>query len=325
MIADVVVVSYNSAKDLRSCLDSILASGATAIVVDSGSTDEKLGILEREYPTVQVYDNPQNGYARAANIGFRKSTSAFVILSNADVVYPAGSISRLTGYLEANADIGVLGPQQTYPDGSWQRSWGAATGMGEALLELSGATSLYNGFRRMLWPLRINRKVLNVGYVDGAVMAIRRPAFEAIQGFDPSFPFSAEETDFCIRARQAGWRVVALPSVDVIHRRGGSTTLLNWSVERKTASLVDGTRRLLRKYHGRSFSNIYFAIKRLFNLYMLMLCKLGVRAAPRSARVGLTEKIRIHRAYCVHLRSEPDAVAPTGIAVKTQQVQERGK
>ncbi len=308
LFSEVVVVTFNSGRDIRPCINSILANDAIPVIVDNGSTDDTLGILAREFPQIPVLLNAENGYSRAANIGFAHTSGDFVILSNADVVYPSGSIARLLEYMDSHPRIGVLGPQQVFPDLSWQRSWGMVTGVREALSELFGVTTLSSAVRRASWPSRMDRRALNVGYVDGAAMAIRRSAFVSIGGFDERFRFSSEETDFCVRARSAGWRVVALPTVDVIHRRGGSSSSLDWSTERHTAVLLEGTRIFLEKHRGPRFTRGYFAIKCLSNWNLMVLCEIGSHLAPSSLRRHLEEKARIHRAYLAHLRTASRAL-----------------
>lgn len=303
LTADVVVVTFNSARDIHACIASILLNGANPLVVDNGSTDETLDIVAREFPQVQVVLNPDNGYARAANTGFANTSGEHVILSNADVVYPPGSIGRLVEYLDAHPQIGVLGPQQVFPDISWQRSWGRITGAREVFSELCGITTAANAMRWAVWPRRLNLRALKVGYVDGAVMTIRRSAYDFIGGFDELFCFSAEETDFCVRLRRAGWQVVALPTVDVVHRRGGSSSRLDWSTERYTAVLLEGTRTFLQKHRGARFTKFYFGIKRLSSWNLMVLCEIGSRVAPSSIRCNLEEKARIHRAYFNHLQN----------------------
>ena len=300
---EVIVVSFNSAQDIRACVSSVLSNGATPIVVDNGSTDGTLNILADEFPQVRVVQNQKNSYARAANIGFANTAGDVAVLSNADVVYPTDSISRLCAYLNAHRRIGVLGPQQVYPNGSWQRSWGMATSIPEALTELLGIASLNSAARRAMWPVRANRRSLNVGYVDGAVMLIRRLAYDSVGGFDERFPFSSEDTDFCVRVREDGWGVVCLPTVDVIHRRGGSSSCQGWTLDRHVAVLLEGTRIFLEKYHGTAFTRFYFNIKRLSNWILMALCEAGSGVAPASLRGHLKQKARIHRSYCNHLRS----------------------
>jgi GT2 family glycosyltransferase len=301
MCTDVIVVTFNNALDIRACISSILANGANPVVVDNGSSDNTLQILASEFCDVPVYSNPQNGYARAANIGFANTRSDIIVLSNADVIFPEGTITRLTEFTMNHQSIGVLGPQQIYPDGSWQRSWGPSTGFGEALLELVGITTLYNALRQILWPLRVNRRPIDVGYVDGAIMIVRRSVHGAIGGFDDQFPFSSEETDFCMRARSAGWRVVSLPTVNVIHRRGGSSARAGWSADRHAEAMLNGTRLLLQKYHGKRYTKGYFAIKQMFNGCMLCAISLLARLAHGQVRSRLVTKAAVHQAYCAQL------------------------
>ncbi|MGA9565863.1 MAG: glycosyltransferase family 2 protein [Candidatus Korobacteraceae bacterium] len=303
MLHEVIVVSFNSAQDIRACVSSIISSGGVPVVVDNGSTDETLQILADDFPQVRVLRNRRNSYSCAANIGLANTAGDVVILSNADVIYPPNSISRLCTYVNSHGRIGVLGPQQVFPDGSWQRSWGMVPGIMEALCEFFCITTLYNATRRGLWPVRVNRRTLNVGYVDGAVMTIRRRAFDSIRGFDERFPFSSEDTDFCLRARRAGWQVVALPTFDVVHRRGGSSRCQGWSADRHAAVLLEGTRIFLDKYHGTPFTGLYFNIKRLSSWMLMVLCEAGSRVAPQARRGRLREKARIHRSYCDQLRT----------------------
>ncbi|GFN23664.1 hypothetical protein TAMC210_19810 [Thermanaeromonas sp. C210] len=118
-----------------------------------------------------------------------------------------------------------MGPQQVFPDGKWQRSYGDIPGPLSSIKNILGITSSKHLLKALTWPwFRWDRKPREVGYIDGAVMAIRREAFEAVGGFDEDFFFYGEDVDFCMRLRKAGWKVVFLPEAKVIHVRGGSST-----------------------------------------------------------------------------------------------------
>ncbi|HVO59931.1 MAG TPA: glycosyltransferase family 2 protein [Terriglobales bacterium] len=303
MNVDVVIVSHNSERDIARCLASVLGNGAHPVVVDTGSTDATMHLLARDFPGVRVLHSPCNGYARAANLGFANTSSPITILSNADVIFPPRSVLRLYRCLTQHPAIGVLGAQQVFPDGSWQRSWGAVTGAREVIAEALGLTTLMNGARSVLWPRFAGHIPNDVGYVDGAIMAIRRATFDSVSGLDERFWFSSEDADFCVRARQAGWRVAVLPSVGIIHRRGGSSDLRDWSVQRKTAAFVDGTRIFLAKHRGPFFAKWYFAAKRLSNFNLMLLSELARRVAPRQYHPYLSRKAKIHRSYVENLRS----------------------
>jgi GT2 family glycosyltransferase len=301
MPCDVIVVTFNSECDIAGCIASILANGANPLVIDNGSQDKTLQILAKNFPQVPLLHNPSNGYARAANLGFANTNCDLAIVSNADVIFPADAIVRLASCMVADPRIAVLGAQQVYPDGSWQRSWGPVLGLSEALIEAFGLTTMCNALRKVLWPIRIDRRLLDVGYVDGAVMMVRRSAFEAVEGFDETFPFSAEDTDFCFRARTAGWQVMALPTVDVIHRRGGSRSRSGWSLDHEVSVLLDGVRRFLYKHHSQTYQTCYLMVKKLFNRYMSLLCRAMSQLSSGAIRLTLADKARIHRCYAQQL------------------------
>jgi GT2 family glycosyltransferase len=89
---------------------------------------------------------------------------------------------------------------------------------------LLGVTSLSNAIQRLLFRYVSHRHVKRVGYVDGAVMMIRRAAFDAVGGFDERFTYYGEDADLCLRLRKAQWHVVHVPQSRVTHIRGGSST-----------------------------------------------------------------------------------------------------
>ena len=297
-----VVVTYNSANDIRGCLRSALAAGAEVLVVDNGSRDGTLSILESEFPDTQVLENPLNGYARAANLGFRNSQQDLVVLSNADVIYPADSLEHMLDYMAARPEIGVVGPQQVFENGRWQRSWGTEPGIVEALLELSGFTTLHNALRRAIWPLRLDRRPADVGFVDGAVMVIRRAAWESVNGLDQSFPFYAEESDFCIRVRKRGWRVVAYPDAIVMHKRGGSSTLTGMTVEHHVAAMVRASQALLHKHHHARYCALYFRLKIWFHRVKVVSCQIARAIGTPSVAQSASHALRIHQSYLRHLK-----------------------
>jgi len=222
---ELVVVTYNSARHIGPCVDSIRAAGALPVVVDNGSTDDTLEIVRARCPEAKIVALAENlGYGKALNAGLREGVGDFVILSNPDVVFPKGSVVQLVDYLKTNTQVGIAGPQQVLPDGSWQRSYGNLPGIWSGIKDATGITTLGSRTRRHLWPRRVVWHPTRVPYLDGAVLAVRRRAFEDVGGFDEEFSFYAEEADLCARLKQAGWGVVFVPQVQVMHVRGADST-----------------------------------------------------------------------------------------------------
>jgi N-acetylglucosaminyl-diphospho-decaprenol L-rhamnosyltransferase len=229
-LIEVVVVTRNSAGHIGACVDSIIAAQALPIIVDNGSTDDTLEIVRSRCPETKIIATGENlGYGRALNVGFKETRENFVILSNPDVVFLDGSIRQMVEFLEKNPRVGVTGPQQTFPDKTWQRSYGDLPGIWPGIKDAVGITTLQNSLRRILWPRKIDRKPKQVPYVDGAVLAVRREAFSQMSGFDEDFFFYSEESDLCWRMKKAGWKVIFLPCAEVIHVRGASSAKMGRS------------------------------------------------------------------------------------------------
>jgi N-acetylglucosaminyl-diphospho-decaprenol L-rhamnosyltransferase len=229
-LVEVVVVTRNSAGHIGACVDSIVAARALPIIVDNGSSDDTLEIVRSRCTAAKIIATGENlGYGKAMNLGFKETDGEFVILSNPDVVFLDHSIHQLIEFLRTNPSIGIAGPQQMFPDRSWQRSYGDLPGIWPGVKDAVGITTLHNNTRKILWPRMFRQKPKQVPYVDGAVVAVRRDAFLEMGGFDENFYFYSDESDLCARLRRAGWAVVFFPSAEVIHVRGADSAKVDRS------------------------------------------------------------------------------------------------
>lgn len=227
---EVVIVTHNSYRHIGPCLDSVFTTEASAIVVDNASTDETVELIRSRYPSVKIIDAGGNlGYGRAINIGFAETRGDFVVLSNPDVVYLADAIPRMVRFLKEHPDIAITGPQQQFPNGRWQRSYGDLPGIWPGIKDAVGITSVHRWVRRLLWPVSIDRVPKDVPYVDGASLAVRSDVFRDMGGFDETFYFYADESDLCARLSKAGWRVVFYPLAQIVHIRGADSIKLDRS------------------------------------------------------------------------------------------------
>ena len=258
---DVVVVTRNSARHIGPCLESAIAEGARPIVVDNGSTDDTLEVVRSTCPDARIIETGENlGYGKAMNVGFRETRGEFVILSNPDILFLPGSIVGLIDYLVKNARVGVVGPQQMFPNRSWQRSYGDLPGLWSGIKDAVGLTTLHNGVRKILWPRRLDRRPKEVPYADGAVLAVRSAAFSQMGGFDEDFYFYSDESDLCARLRGAGWRVAFLPASQVIHVRGADSAKVDRS-DRFVRYMVASQSLLARKLLPKWKARIYFRLQ----------------------------------------------------------------
>jgi len=287
---DSVVITYNSELFIEGCLDSLLQSGATVVVVDNGSSDGTVRVIRAKYPQVILIENGRNlGYSAAVNLGASATQSDVFVISNADVVYTPDSLHRLVSFVREHPDVGVAGPQLLFPDGTWQASYGDVPAISEVIKRIIGLTSLHHWLRRLLWPMRLDHLPKQVGFIRGAVMAIRRKAFDTLGGWDQTFHFYAEDTDFCSRLDKAGWRVTFVPSVEVMHVGGASSTRVDLS-EKYFRQLVDSELLLLRREIPGPQISLLKHLERLNARQMLLAWRIARRIGPRTTKGYATER-----------------------------------
>jgi len=112
----IVIVTFNSAADIGTCLESIPAAARhtdyDVIVVDNASADGTAALVRERWPHVRVVDAGGNlGFARANNLGIRATAGELVLLLNPDAVPGDDAIDRLVAVLDEMPGVAVAGPR----------------------------------------------------------------------------------------------------------------------------------------------------------------------------------------------------------------------
>lgn len=233
-----IIVSWNVRELLRRALQSILddtpAYRVEIIVVDNASTDGTVEMLRSEFssatcPDLRVIANPTNvGFTRANNQGLEIAQGDFLFLLNPDTELNPGTMRVLVEYLNAPAQarVGIVGPQLVRADGSLQSSRRRfptlRIAMGEAIY-MARRSHTPRVLRAYYMQEQGVTEIQDVGWIVGAAMFVRRAVYEKIGGLDERFFMYSEEVDWCLRAHQAGWRVVFNPNARVVHHEGKSS------------------------------------------------------------------------------------------------------
>lgn len=171
---------------------------------------------------------PRNiGFAAAQNISIRESAGRYILLLNPDTKLSTPDVLRkMVNYMDANADIGFLGPKILNPDGSLQYSARRFPTMLAACFRhtLLGKLFPNNRFvRRYLMTDWEHDQIADVDWLSGSALMVRRETIEQIGLLDERFYMYLEDVDWCRRAHEAGWRVVYFPKAVVIHKIGGAS------------------------------------------------------------------------------------------------------
>jgi len=231
----IIVVNFNAGACLDRCLQSIEEhAGATdwrAVVVDNGSRDGSERAAEGRDPRVTLVGNTENvGFARAVNQGAALTAGGFLLLLNPDGCLLPGAVDAMRAVMAAHPDCAVVGPTVRDEDG---REQGSARGDPDMMTGLFGrSTWLARRFPSLAVARRnvvagghagVGDPGVEVDWVSGSCMLIRRAAFDAVGGFDERYFLFWEDADLCRRCRAAGWRVRYVPGASVAHTVGQSS------------------------------------------------------------------------------------------------------
>src|SRR5258708_23756159 len=126
LLISVIVVTWNAKRYVDECLTSLrqeMDSHTEIIVVDNASSDGTPELVRQSFPGVHLIGNPGNyGFAKGNNIGIAASRGKYLFLVNSDVTVPTGCFQKIVEYMDANPDVGLLGPQMLGPAGEVRRS-----------------------------------------------------------------------------------------------------------------------------------------------------------------------------------------------------------
>jgi GT2 family glycosyltransferase len=229
--ASVVILTWNSQRIIEACLSSVLrglsAFSSEIIVVDNGSRDRTPAIVREAFPQVQLLLNRKNrGVAPARNQGMRLAQGEYIILLDDDTVVQAGALERLIDCMDAHPEVGLCGPKLIDPQGRLQLSCRLFPTLGDKLGRRFPAPISWRIVRMAEMADWDHDTLREVDYVIGACQVIRQAALAEVGFLDERIFYGPEDVDFCLRLRQAGWRVMYNPEAVVIHEERRVTRAL---------------------------------------------------------------------------------------------------
>lgn len=221
---EIVILNWNGAGHSRRFLPSVLASvpeGVGVVVADNGSTDDSLGVLEREFPAVgRIVLDRNYGFAGGYNRALEYLDADYFILLNSDVETPAGWVEPLVETLDRDRTVAAVAPKLLSLVEPARFEYAGASGgfidylgypfcRGRILQCVERDEGQYDDARDVFWA-------------SGAAFCCRAEVFRAMGGFDEDFFAHMEEIDLCWRMQLAGYRVRIEPRSRVYHLGGGS-------------------------------------------------------------------------------------------------------
>ena len=232
----VSIVNWNGKGFIESCLKSILeARGSLSLeifVVDNASSDGSQASIREQFPGVILIENRENrGYAAANNQALEKARGCYLLVLNSDTVAQKGSLENMVRFMETHPGVGAVGPKLLNLDGTLQPSFSRRFPnlLDLFLSEVFFLSNIYYCLARSTLGTKVFSRRLGavepkeVAWIGGACMLVRREILQTVGGMDEHFFFYREDCDWCLRIRNAGWKVGYYPKAVFTHLWGQSS------------------------------------------------------------------------------------------------------
>ena len=224
----VIILNWNGAELLRRYLPTVIEGTdyaiADIIVVDNGSTDKSLHVLQQDFPQLRVLSFKENlGFAQGYNVALAEVQYPYTVLLNSDVRTPQGWLNPLLDYMEAHPAVGAVMPKLLHDreDGKQMFEYAGAAG---GYIDCHG----YPYCRGRVFEYveedhgQYDDGPKSVFWATGACLMVRSQLYQDVGGLDKDFFAHMEEIDLCWRIRLAGNELMMVPSSHVYHLGGGS-------------------------------------------------------------------------------------------------------
>ncbi len=252
------IITWNARELLKQLLDSVYLSvkevSFEVVVVDNGSTDGTLEMMEVSYPEVVFLTNPENmGVSPARNRLMRKARGRYILSLDVDTtLYPNGAVEKLVSTMDQYPEAAIGGPKLVYKDGSLQLSCRPFPSPLNIAIE---GTFLKKHFpdSRFVKEYTLedwdHESLKEVDWMYGAALVIRTSLLDKIGYLDEGFFYLYEDIDLCYQARKKGYKVLYIPDAVICHH-----------LEREERPLFSKTLRIhlrsIRRYLFKDYLNM---------------------------------------------------------------------
>jgi GT2 family glycosyltransferase len=260
---------------LKSLIDSLDNTLAVEIfLVDNASPDNIGEQCHREFPQIKVLRNQtRKGFAANQNQVLSIGHGRYFLILNDDTIVGPAAPKRLVEIADQHPSFGFFGPRLINPNGSLQRSAfrfpspGLVLSQAFLLHRFLNFLPIFDDYRG--WK---HSDMRSVEFLSGAALMVRKEVIEQIGLLDEGFFMYCEETDWCMRGRKAGWRVLFIPESEITHFGAQSTIDLR---PERSVEFWRSHEYYLKKHHGKLGCIAYklsMLIKHLPRLAVAKLC-----------------------------------------------------
>jgi GT2 family glycosyltransferase len=300
-LVEISVVIGGNEELIFGCVESIFDTWTRNVadiavhVIANPASPSTVTRLKEKHPDVTIWQNSERkGFAENHNMILRSAKSRYVAIVNDDTLFHPGALESLIDYMEANSNIGIIGPQLLNGDGSIQPSTYSFPTLPRSLAALTGIRQRLDSFGVLLRAVSkiLYRKpgqsrfwdhdaVCDVDTLKGACLVVRTAAVRQVGPLDEVTLMYGEETEWAYRFAEKQWRVVFFPDAKVTHFGKQSAAKLASPVVLQEK--VKGYLNMFEK-HGSRIRYFVFRVS-VFVLFGLLFLRAKIRGEQEPASV----------------------------------------
>ncbi len=233
MDLSIIIINYKTKKITADCLRSIQASTDSlkkeVIVVDNDSQDDSVAYLKKHFPSFKVYSSGGNlGFARGNHFGYKKSKGKYLWLLNSDTILNKTTIQSLYDLAIQN-DSSIASCRLLNKDGSIQPQGGFLPTLPKLFFwmwfidDLPIIKFLIRPYQQQ--RISFYKQNQHPGWLGGTALLIKREVYQKLNGLDKKIFMYGEDVDFCLRAKQKGFKLdyFTQPSLTHLGQASGSS------------------------------------------------------------------------------------------------------
>src|SRR3989339_592778 len=217
----IIILNWNNFDDASKCIQSVCVANYpkfSIVLVDNASENNSLPRLKAAFGHISFVENKQNlGFTGGNNVGIKyalEHQADYVLLLNNDTVVKPDFLSELVRIAESDPQIGIVGPKIYFSNSKIIWFAGGFLNKKTGFAYHRGENEPDNGQYD---------NVLEIDFASGCAMLIKKEVFEKIGMLDEDYYHSHEDANFCVKAKEAGFKVVYNPASIIYHKLARSS------------------------------------------------------------------------------------------------------
>jgi len=240
----VVIINYKTPQLVIDCLASLLPElndiKGKVVVVDNASQDDSCSLIgnwiaeNSAGSQVKLLASNENaGFSAGNNLGIQHVEAEHYLLLNSDTIVRKGALALLLEAAEKETSVGLISPRLEWPDATPQESCFRFHTPISELISSANTGFMTKIFKRFNVPFKVCDKTGYYDWTSFACVLVKADVFKELGLMDNGYFMYFEDVAFAYKAKQAGWKVLNIPTAHVVHLRGGSSPVKSQAKQRK--------------------------------------------------------------------------------------------